>query len=558
MTCRSTWLSVLRISFAFAFAFAFACAPQPLPHGGKFADLVLVGGDVRTMNVAAPRARAIAIRDGVIVAVGEEQEVQPWIGPATPTIVLHGKTVTPGLVDAHCHLYGLGTALDEIELRGTASEREVVELVRAARQRDGVISGRGWDQNRWPEQRFPTRASLDAALPDRVIVLERVDGHALWVSSKTLALAGITKDTPDPPGGKIVRDARGEPTGVFVDNAMALVRAKLPQPDAAVIERRLRAAWAKAIAAGITGAHEMGITAEVVRAYEQLAAAHELPLRVYAFALGDPDHVDALGVPHAPVGRFALRGVKFFVDGALGSRGARLAADYDDDRGNRGLWVTEPAQLARAVAIAVKQRWQVAIHAIGDAGVAAVIDAYLPHADKNLRLRIEHAQIVAPGDFDRIVAAHAIASMQPTHATSDMPWAEARVGGERITGAYAWRTMLDHGIWLAFGSDFPVEDVSPLAGIYAAVTRQDAAGNPPGGWHAEQRLTLDEAIAAFTSGAAVAEFAEARRGMIAPGRDADLTVFDRALAPDRSLLETRVDATIVAGEIVYRRSSGAK
>jgi len=550
VTSRSTWRSVLLISLA-------ACGGAQ--RAGGAADLVLLGGDVHTMDPAHPRAAAVAVRGETIAAVGDDADVRGWIGPHTRVVELHGASVTPGLVDTHCHLYELGSEREAVNLRGMTSEAEIARAVAAAASAQPAgawVIGRGWDQNRWTPAQFPTRASLDAVVVDHPVVLERIDGHALWVDSQALALAGITAQTPDPPGGKIVRDARGEPTGVLVDRATALVGAKLPRASAEVRERRILAAAREAVAAGLTGVGEMGIEDATAEVYARLAAEHRLPLRVYAFLLGDTAHPEVLRARHpAPaVGRFEMPGVKFFADGALGSRGARLYADYDDDPGNRGLWVTEPAVLARAVDDAVAGGWQVAIHAIGDAAVGSVLDAYLAaeaaHPGDH-RLRVEHLQILAPGDLPRLVASHAIASMQPTHATSDMPWAEARIGKARITGAYAWRTMLDHGVPLAFGSDFPVEQVSPLLGIYAAVTRQDAAGSPAGGWYPAQRMTLDEAIAAFTRGAAYAERAEATRGVIAVGRAADLTVFDRPLAPDRSLLETRAAMTVVGGEIVY-------
>jgi predicted amidohydrolase YtcJ len=544
VTSRSISRSVLLISLV-------ACAAQQ--RGALVADLVITGGDVRTMDPSHPHATSVAVRGGTIVAVGDD--LRDWIGSHTRVVDAHGATVTPGLVDAHCHLYSLGVALESVDLRGAASEQEAAQRVlAAARDARGWVIGRGWDQNRWQGQQFPTHASLDAV--DTPVVMRRIDGHAIWVNARALAAAGIAAETKDPPGGKIVRDAAGAPTGVFIDNAMELVDAKVPAPSEAEIERRIAAASKRAIAAGITGVHEMGIGDATVAAYERLSQQRKLLLRVYAFLAGDPAHAEALrDHPHYSDSRFTLNGVKFFADGALGSRGARLYADYDDDAGNRGLWVTEPAQLAKAVDIAVGARFQVAIHAIGDAGIGSVLDAYQA-AEKahpgDLRLRVEHLQVLAEQDLQRVVATHAIASMQPTHATSDMPWAEARVGKQRILGAYAWRTMLDQGVPLAFGSDFPVEEVGPLLGIYAAVTRQDAAGNPPGGWYPAQRMTLDEAIAAFTRGAAYAEFAEKFRGTIAPGYNADLTVFDRPLKPDRSLLETRVQMTVVGGQIVYQ------
>jgi predicted amidohydrolase YtcJ len=531
-----------------------ASAHPPAPTANV--DLVLWNGDVRTMDPDHPHASAIAIRGDVIVAVGDREQMPP----AIKLVDLGGQVVTPGLVDAHCHLYGLGADLDTVSIRALPSEQATVQaMVLAAKERPATewLIGRGWDQNRWPGQAFPTKSSLDV-ISDRPVMLKRVDGHAIWVNSRGLAVAGIAAATPDPAGGKILRDAKGEPTGVLIDNATELVEAKIPAASAETRERRIRTAAKRAVEAGITGVHEMGIEDATAEVYRDLASKHELPLRVYAYLAGDPAQAEALRTraPQPPVGLFTMRGVKFFADGALGSRGARLFDKYDDDPKNLGLWVTEPASLVKAVDAAVAGGWQVAIHAIGDAGISSVLDAYEAAEAKypgDRRLRIEHLQVFAPKDLNRIVATHAIASMQPTHATSDMPWAEARVGKTRILGAYAWRTMLENHVPLAFGSDFPVEEVSPLLGIYAAVTRQDASGKPEGGWYPKQRLTLDEAIAAFTRGAAFAEFAESTRGVIAPGRAADLTIYS-SLSADK-LLDARIESTIVAGKVVYQRGS---
>jgi predicted amidohydrolase YtcJ len=505
----------------------------------------------------------VAIRAGKIAAVGSDDEIAAWIGPSTEVVELAGRSMTPGLVDAHCHVFGLAADLQRVSVRNLASEEAVAQVIAQAatgRAAEEWLLGRGWDQNRWPGQRFPTRKSLDALLGDRPVALERIDGHALWLNSAALAKAGITTRTPDPAGGKIVRDAKGQPTGVLIDNATALAEKAIPSPSPEVRERWLRQALAKVSSLGLTGAHEMGIDEETAAVYRKLAAAGELPVRIYAFASAPANAEWLHGVPPQPaIGRFVMRGVKFYADGALGSRGARLYEDYSDDRGNRGLWVTQPEALTRAVEAALGGGWQVAVHAIGDAGVGAVLDAFAAatkiHPGDH-RLRIEHAQIVAPRDLERMIGAGVIASMQPTHATSDMPWAEARVGAKRIPGAYAWRSMLERKIPLAAGSDFPVEDPSPLLGLYSAVTRQDAQGAPAAGWLAAQRLTLDEAIAAFTSGAAFAEGAEATRGVIEVGKDADLTVFDQPLTPDHQLLTTAILMTIVEGQVVYRKPNG--
>jgi hypothetical protein len=562
VTTRSISRSALLIS-----ALGASCSQGPKDaHAPGTATLVLVGGQIRTLDPERPAATAVAIRGDRIIAVGGDAEVRRLAGPGARVIELAGKTVTPGLIDAHCHLYGLGADLETVSVRGLASEAETVKAIAAAaagRPAGEWLIGRGWDQNRWPGQQFPTRAALDAAVGDRPVLLRRVDGHASWVSSRALAAAKITAATPDPRGGKIVRGAGGEPTGVLIDNAMDLVDAVIPAPPAEVRERRIRAAARRAVAVGLTGVHDMGIDDATAAVYRALAARQELPLRVYGLLSGDAANIERVRRnPEPAVGRFELRGVKFYADGALGSRGARLYADYDDDRGNRGLWVTEPDPLAFAVEVAMSAGWQVAVHAIGDAAIGAVIDAFraaqLKYPGEH-RPRIEHLQVLAPADLPRLVETRAIASMQPTHATSDMPWAEQRVGAERIKGAYAWRTVLDQGVPLAAGSDFPVEEVSPLLGIHAAVTRQDGSGAPAGGWYPTQRMTLDEAIAAFTHGAAYAGFAEDTRGRIAVGRLADLTVFDGALAADRSLLERKAALTIVGGEVVHEaRPGGAR
>ena len=556
--------------FTVLLALVAGCAGTAVPRSTEEstpdpATLVLIGGDVITNDPEQPRVQAIAVRGSRILAVGDDAQMRALVGGETRVVELHGRTVTAGLVDGHCHLYGLGSAEDNVALKGLASESAAVAVVvEAARTRpDGEwLEGRGWDQNPWGGA-FPTKASLDAVLGDRPVSLRRVDGHALWVSSAVLARAGITRATPDPAGGRIVRDAKGEPTGVLVDLAMNLVDAIAPKPSAEVRERRIRRAAAEAVAAGLTGVHEMGIDDDTVAVYRALAKAGELPLRVNAYLEVAPADAPALAKrPLEPDGGdayFAMVGVKFFADGALGSRGASLAADYSDDPGNRGLWVTQPAELDRAVKSATDAGWQVATHAIGDAGVHATLDAYAHaiarHPGEDLRLRVEHAQVMTADDLARMAKLGVIASMQPAHATSDLPWAEARLGPERIKGAYAWRSILDAGGFIVAGSDFPVEETSPLLGIYAAVTRRDRDGSPAGGWYPAQRLTLDEAIFAFTAGPALAGFVDEDRGRVVPGMVADLTIYDRALVAGRELLDTQIDLTIVGGEVVYERGA---
>ncbi len=526
------------------------------------AELVLTGGAVMTMDADRPTASAVAVRGGRIVAVGGDRDVRSYIGETTVVVALDGRTVTPGLIDAHAHLYGLGGALESVDLKGKDSEQNTAAVVAEAAKTIPAgewITGRGWDQTLWSPAEFPSRATLDALVPDHPVAVRRVDGHALWANGKALALAGVTRDTKDPSGGKIYRDAKGEPTGVFVDNAMSLIESKLPEPSADARRRRIQAGAAMAISKGLTGVHDMGISMETVAVYRELTADGELPLRVYALLSYSDDVARDLPTMKRYLdpgdGTFELRGVKAYADGALGSRGAALLAPYADDPGNSGLMISSTEELTALADVAAEHGWQVVVHAIGDRANRSTLDAFeaalAKHSDKDPRFRVEHAQVVALDDIARFGKLGVIASMQPTHATSDMRWAEARVGPDRIKGAYAWRSLLESGARIAAGSDFPVEGVSPLLGIYAAVTRQDADGNPSEGWYPDQRLTLEEAIRIFTADAAYARFAEDRLGMLRPGMLADITVFDRVLVADRSLLETQVELTVVGGRAIY-------
>ncbi len=540
-----------------------ACGSAQRGKAAVGADVVFLGGDVYTMDVEQPRVTAVAIRGEHIVAVGDDETISQYVGSNTRVVELKGRTLTPGLTDAHCHLYGLGKSLEAVNLRGVTSAEAAAKAVATASlqlEPGEWATGRGWDQNLWEGQNFPDRKTLDAVLPKRPVALRRVDGHALWANSAALAAAGVDKNTADPDGGTIERDAEGNPTGVLIDNAMSLVDRTLPKPTPAVIKRRILAAADVAASVGITAVHEMGISDDVISVYRGLAGEGRLPVRVYGMLAGSPAVAASLAERVPEVDRdgtqfFVLRGIKLFADGALGSRGAVMLEPYSDDADNKGLWVTSPEEL-RASALAVAAAgWQLGVHAIGDAGNRAVLDAFEAakneHPQADLRFRVEHAQILAPSDIPRFASLGVIASMQPTHATSDMPWAEKRVGAERIRGAYVWRSMLESGAHLAAGSDFPVERVAPLLGLYSAVTRQDAEGGPAGGWLPEQRLTLEEAIRACTAEAAYASFVEEFRGVLKPGFVADLTIFDRKLTADATLLATEVDMTVVSGAVQF-------
>jgi predicted amidohydrolase YtcJ len=375
--------------------------------------------------------------------------------------------------------------------------------------------------------------------------------------------ARVTKETPAPSDGQIIRDASGQPTGVFIDGAMDLVTHVIPIPSQADVARRIFAGQALALASGLTGIHDAGVSRRDTVAYRTLDQQGRLKLRVYGMALPGEDpaaYVSQPPTPAQPGARFELRAIKLFIDGAMGSRGGLLFEPYSDDPGNRGLLLIEPELLERTVEAALRHGWQVCTHAIGDKGNALVLDAYaaalaaVPEA-RDPRLRIEHAQAVRKADVARFASLGTIASMQPAHAVDDMRWADARLGPERVQGAYAWRWFLDAGVPLAFGSDAPVSVVNPFYGLYCALTRQDEQGRPPGGWHPDQRLTLEEALRFHTAGSAQAAFAEDRVGVLKPGMLTDVTVIDRDLfrTDPQGVLKAEVLMTVVDGAVVYEK-----
>lgn len=524
---------------------------------------VLSAARIHTLEDGQPQVGAIAYEAGRIVALGEADALRERF-PDARSIDLGAATVVPGLIDAHGHVAGLGFEQMQARLAGAASLEEALQRLEAFGREhpEGWLLGRGWDQNNWPGQQFPTAADLDALFPDRPVWLRRVDGHAGWANSAAMALVEreLAGDW-QPEGGRIMRDAHGRPTGVFIDAAMDLVDAVRPAADATLATRALELGMQAAVAHGLTGVHDAGVSLAQLEAYRTLADAGRMPLRVHAMADGDAAALAELcrsGLYEHPGGRLQMRAVKLFVDGALGSRGAALLEDYSDEHGNRGLLLLSPEQLADVVERARDCGVQVATHAIGDRGNRLVLDAYagaLGEAGGELRWRIEHAQILEPGDIPRLSALGVIASMQPTHATSDMPWAEDRLGPQRILGAYAWRKLRDEGVRLALGSDFPVESVDPRLGLYSAVTRSDAQGQPAGGWLPQEKLTAFEALRGFTRDAAWAGFAEDEVGSLAVGKRADFVVLaEDPLAVEPAVLrELTVLSTWVDGEPVYRK-----
>jgi len=529
-------------------------------------DTLLIGRIYPTALSAEPVSALAFDAEGRVLAQGRSADLRKLLESrkrGVQEIVLAG-TVIPGLIDAHGHLLGLGFSLLQADLVDTRDRAQIYErlLTKAKDLAPGDwLLGRGWDQNDWPEQAFPTAADLDRVIADRPVWLERVDGHAGWANSAALRAAGIDEHSKDPEGGRILRGADGKPSGVLIDAAMGLVETRVPKADRAVRRRALRLALDSAVAAGLTGVHDAGVSSENLALYRDLADDDALPLRIYAMADGDAAALAQLcrdGPYQHPGGRLSVRAVKLYADGALGSRGAALLADYDDDAGNRGLLIQTPAQLNKIIARAAACGIQPAVHAIGDRANRAVLDAFAAlSAEQRARLRprIEHAQVVAPADIARFAQLGVIASMQPTHATSDMPWAQARIGAQRLRGAYAWRRFMDQGVRIALGSDFPVERVQPVLGIYAAVTRQDAKGAPKGGWLPDQRLTLNETLDGFTRGAAYAGFAEATIGTLEVGKRADFVELsiDPQRLRGRGLLTIEVNSTWLDGRKVWSR-----
>ncbi len=521
---------------------------------------------IYTMDVGYSYADSMVFDDqGKIVFVGNVEPMREMF-PDAPEIDMQGKTILPGLIDSHGHLFGLAMSLAKAQLQGTTSIDEVIVKLReyeASLAADDWLTGRGWDQNDWPVQNFPTREDLDKAFPDRPVYLTRIDGHAAWVNSAALALADqdLSGDW-QPKGGQIYRDDQGLATGVLIDGAMSLVGKLVPQISPELAEASLGLALQQLISLGLTGVHDPGIPRQVLEIYQRRIKEGNFPTRVYALADGVDETLKWLcenGPVNDPSGRLQMRSVKLYMDGALGSRGAALLSDYSDDPGNNGLLFMSEEEMEADIDQVLDCGLQVGIHAIGDRGNRVALNALEAsikrHPDNPGRHRIGHAQVLTAEDIPRFAELDIIAAMQPTHATSDMYWAEDRLGPERIKYAYAWRSVLESGGRLALGSDFPVELVNPMLGIYAAVTRQDLKGWPEGGWYPEQKLTRDEAVRGFTRDAAYAGFMEKEVGSLEPGKRADFIVLDRDImkVDVAEIPLARVMQTWIDGQKVWER-----
>ena len=533
-------------------------------------DLIIHNARVYTMDAQNPTAEAVAMRGDRIARVGSSAQVLPLQGPATRVIDAQQATIVPGLHDSHGHVVSLGASLQTLDFRGTSSYQQVVELVRTrvAGARPGEwIMGRGWDQNDWSRKDWPTHEALTAVSPNNPVYLVRIDGHAALANSRALAVSGVTPSSPDPVGGRILRTVSGAPTGVLIDAAQDLVELRIPAADAAQLRAQIELADDQLRSVGIATVHDAGSDSAVFDAYVTLIDSRRLKTRIYMM-LSDSLPVMTAFFRNGPIldyenHRLAVRAIKVSADGALGSRGAALLQPYADEPGTTGLLTTPPEEVYARTLAAAKAGFQVCIHAIGDRANRIVMDIFervereVPGA-RDLRLRNEHAQILNAADIPRFAALGVIASMQPTHATSDMPWVPARIGRARMeAGAYVWQTLLKSGARIASGSDFPVEEPNPMLGFYAAITRQDPSGSPAGGWMPDERMTREQALRSFTLDAAYAAHAETLTGSLEEGKLADLVVLSRDImrVPPPDVLTTTVRMTVVGGEVVYERQA---
>jgi len=525
--------------------------------------MLLTNARVYTLDAQNRTADTIVVRGGRVAFVGQRDDVNPAAGEEI--VDLGGRIVLPGFVDSHAHLISLARGGMSLNVSGASSVEVIagkVSEAAASRPTGTWITGRGWDQSCWPGGAFPTAAALSVAAPQHPVALTRIDGHASWLNAAAMLAAGITDATADPPGGLLLRDAHGEPTGVLIDLAQDLVRNVIPDPSAAETDAAIERAIAECLSVGLVGVHEMGVGLETVDAYKRLLARGAFPFRNYVAVMGRSRTAWAAyrerGPEYHPSGRLTVRAVKLMADGALGSRGAAMHAPYADDPQNAGLLLIEPEEFERLVRETAAAGFQLCTHAIGDRANTLVLDTYArvlaEYPGEDRRFRVEHAQHLRPQDIPRFRELNVIPSMQPTHCTSDMRWAQGRIGAERLPGAYPWRSLLDTGVVIAGGSDFPVEPPDPLQGVQAAVMRAPLDGSGPG-WQPEQRMTRLEALRSFTTWAAYAAFEETVAGSIEPGKRADLVVLedDPFICAEDAIGAIPVALTLVDGEVVYRR-----
>lgn len=533
-----------------------------LSAGAQDAELALVGGRVWA-GKGLPRATALAVANGRILAIGSDEDARRHVGPRTRVIELRGRLVVPGFNDAHVHLLDAGFGLLSVDLRPAKDEadfaRRVSAYARTLPSGAWVLNG-NWDHEAWPSRALPTRELIDPFTAEHPVFVNRLDGHMALANSVALRLAGITRETPDPPGGEIVRDAQGEPTGILKDNAQDLLTRVIPEPGRELNLRAAKAALQEAARFGVTTIQDNSAI-DALPTYQDLRAKGELSARFNVWrpvsalpALIASGVRSGLGDDWVRVGA-----IKILSDGAMGSRTAAFFEPFASDPSKSGLLLYPPEELRRLVREADAAGFQLAVHAIGDRANSLVLEAFEQAAGgrpgRERRYRIEHAQVVRAQDLARFARLGVIASVQPSHCIDDMRWAEREIGKERCKGAYRFKSFLDAGVELAFGTDWPVEPLDPRLGLYAAVTREFPEGGPAGGWFGEERITLADALDAYTRGSAYAEFAEQEKGTLEPGKLADLVVFAEDLfqLEPRRLLSVPVDLTVVGGRVVHER-----
>ncbi|WCL54218.1 amidohydrolase [Gimibacter soli] len=552
---RHLWKAAVGLSFLLAACSVESEVETPL------ADTIIWGGPVYTADDGNPTAEAVAIKDGRIMGVGNRADIALLVGPSTQIIDLAGAALFPGFTDSHAHLDGIGRRELTLDLTGTASVSDLqarLQSWREAHPEDTIVAGLGWIETHWPEKRFPTAADLDLAIADVPVILSRADGHAVIVNSAALKAAGITADTEPPFGGDILKDEAGEPTGMLIDNAMGLVQKLIPEPGATEQTKFLKVGAELYAHRGWTGMHYMSAAWSDVPLLTDLSSSDEVGIRVYV--VPDGARAGAL-LEDGPVtnenGRIITRAIKLYVDGALGSRGAALLEPYADAH-TSGLMLISEEEAKGYMRKALKHGVQVATHAIGDKGNRVLLDWYKDvlkgKLDDDLRWRIEHVQVITDEDAPRMKAMGIIPSMQPSHVISDMHFAPARLGPDRIHEAYAWRTVLRAGSIIAGGSDAPVEKGDPLVEFYAAIGRTDLSGYQGPDWQADQVMTRDEALKAFTIWPATASFQEKDIGTISIGKKADLTAFsvDLMTAPLADIPNGHAVLTMVDGKVLFQ------
>ena len=520
-----------------------------------------VNGYTPTYKGDTKQFSTLVIKDGKVVKTGNDSLKASY--PDATALDGEQATLLPGLIDAHGHVIGLGNNLSQLDVRNTRSVDEVgKKLAEFAKDKQGWIIGRGWNQEQWPGAQFPTAADLDRYVKDKPVVLSRVDGHAVWVNSKAMALAGIEKDTRSPAGGEILKLDSGLASGVFIDKAETLITQHVPKASHASINTALDNAGKHLLSLGITSTHDAGIDYDTWQVYKERAEQGTLPLRIVAMLSASDPKLDTM----LKAGRYkdmydymSIRSVKVYADGALGSRGAALIDEYADRKNYHGLMLETQQKLEQLFTLSFENGFSANTHAIGDKANHIVLDAYEKVFKKSggilLRNRIEHAQIVTPDDIVRFKSLKIIPSMQPVHATSDMHMAEQRLTDKQLTGAYAWKTFLEQGSIVAAGSDFPVELADPFDGLYSAITRMDHNQLPKGGWRPKELLSRDEALRAFTLGGAYAAHQEFKLGSLEQGKWADFILInkDYFTVPVSQIHDIKVKQTWIGGELKYQR-----